>query len=169
MMFRTMTDVRDFSDTKHYLAELAFQGATDMDPEQSCKQEVIDALESWRGRADHLLSGADLLHIDNTMLFCISYEGEAGEYWPNEAMTDVTETLVREFLYPGGICSLSDERVRLIHMKYNVIASEGDEYVLVCPYLTAAGNISGIVVVGVTKMLRLGNRISNPSQTRQTT
>ena len=88
------------------------------------------------------------------MLFCISYEGEAGEYWPNEAMTDVTETLVREFLYAGGICSLSDERVRLIHMKYNVMASEGDEYVLVCPYLTAAENISGIVVVCVTKMLR---------------
>jgi len=29
-----------------------------------------------------------------------------------------------------------------------------DEYVLVCPYLTEAGNISGIVVVCVTKMMR---------------
>ena len=154
-MFRTMTDVRDFSDSKHYLAELAFQGAIEMDPEQSCKQEVIDALVSWRDRPDHLAAGANLLHVDNTMLFCISYEGKAGEYWPDESMNDVTETLVREYLYPGGICSLSDERVRLIHMKYNVMASEGDEYVLVCPYLTAAGNISGIVVVCVTKMLRL--------------
>ena len=154
MMFRTMTDVRDFSDTKHNLAELAFQGATDMDPEQSCKQEVIDALESWRGRADHLSSGADLLRIDNCTAFCITYEGKAGEYWPDESMNDITETLVREFLYRDGICSLSDERVRLIHMKYNVMASEGDEYVLVCPYLTASGNISGIVVVCVTRMIR---------------
>jgi hypothetical protein len=39
-------------------------------------------------------------------------------------------------------------------MKYNVMAVSGDEFVLVCPYLTEAGNISGIVVVCVTKMLR---------------
>ena len=88
------------------------------------------------------------------MLFSITYEGEAGEYWPDESMTDITETLVREFLYRDGICSLTDERVRLIRMKYNVMASEGDEYVLVCPYVTAAGNISGIVVVCVNMMLR---------------
>ena len=48
MMIRTMTDVKDFSDTKHYLAELAFQGAEEMDPEESCQQVVIDALAVWR-------------------------------------------------------------------------------------------------------------------------
>jgi len=154
MMCHTMSNVMDFSDKKHNLAELAFQGATDMDPEQTCKQQVIDALEIWRGRPDHQSSGAELLHIENCMLFSITYEGEAGEYWPDEAMTDITETLVREFLYRDGICSLTDERVRLIRMKYNVMASEGDEYVLVCPYLTAAGNISGIVVVCVNMMIQ---------------
>jgi hypothetical protein len=151
---RAMSNVTDFSDKKHNLAELAFQGATDMDPEHTCKQKVMDALDAWRGRPDHQSSGADLLHIENCMLFSITYEGEAAEYWPNESMTDITETLVREFLYRDGICSLTDERVRLIHMKYNVMASEGDEYVLVCPYLTAAGNISGIVVVCVNMMMR---------------
>jgi len=149
-----MSDMTDFSDNKHYLAELAFQGATEMDPEQSCNQKVIDALAAWRARADHQTSGAELLHIENCMLFSITYEGEAGEYWPDESMTDITETLVREFLYRDGICSLTDERVRLIRMKYNVMASEGDEYVLVCPYVTAAGNISGIVVVCVNMMLQ---------------
>jgi hypothetical protein len=38
-------------------------------------------------------------------------------------------------------------------MKYRIMALEGDEHVLICPYLTEAGNISGIVVVGVTKMI----------------
>jgi hypothetical protein len=33
------------------------------------------------------------------------------------------------------------------------MAMEGDEHVLICPYLTAAGNISGIVVVCATKMI----------------
>jgi hypothetical protein len=34
------------------------------------------------------------------------------------------------------------------------MALTGDEYLLICPYLTEAGNISGIVVVTVTKMIR---------------
>ena len=144
----------DFSDDKHNLAELAFQGATELDPEQSCKEEVIEALEKWRHRPDHVSSGADLLRVVDCSLFSISYEGKAGEYWPNESENDICETLVREFLYRDGICTLTDERVRLIYMKYNIIALAGDEYVLVCPYLTDAGNISGIVVVCVTKMIR---------------
>ncbi len=153
IMCLAMSDAANFSDNKHNLAELAFQGATDMDPEQTCRQEVIDALVTWRARPDHRSSGADLLHVENCTLFSITYEGRAGEYWPDESMNNLTETLVREFLFRDGICSISDERVRLIHMKYNVMASEGDEYVLVCPYLSAAGNISGIVVVCVTMMM----------------
>ncbi len=52
-----------------------------------------------------------------------------------------------------GLCTLSDERVRLFHARYTIIALTGDEYLLICPYLTEAGNISGIVVVTVTKMI----------------
>ena len=153
IMCHTMSDAVNFSDKKHNLAELAFQGATDEDPEQTCRQEVIDALATWRARPNHQSSGADLLHVENCAVFSITYEGRAGEYWPDESMTDISETLVREFLYRDGICSISDERVRLIHMEYNVMASDGDEYLLVCPYLTAAGNISGIVVACVTMMI----------------
>ena len=144
----------DFSDDKHNLAELAFHGATEVDPDKACRPEVIDAITNWRHRPDHQVSGADLLCIEDCALFSISYEGESGEYWPNESENDISETLTREFLYRDGICALTDERVRLFRMKYRVIAMEGDEYVLVCPYLTDAGNISGIVVVCVTKMIQ---------------
>lgn len=144
----------DFSDAKHDLAELAFQGAAELDLTQSCRPEVIDALGTWHDRPDHTSSGAALLRVENCSLFSISYEGNAGEYWPNASENDMSETLVREFLFRDGICTLADERVRLIRMKYNIMALAGDEYLLVCPYLTAAGNISGIVVVCVTKMLR---------------
>ena len=144
----------DFSDDRHNLAELVFFGATEVDPDKVCKPEVIDAMATWRRRPDHQVSGADQLRIENCALFSISYEGVSGDYWPNESVNDISETLVREFLYSDGICALTDERVRLFRMKYRVIAMEGDEYVLVCPYLTDAGNISGIVVVCVTKMIR---------------
>jgi hypothetical protein len=154
IMVHIMSNVMDFSDHKHELAELAFQGATEMDLEQAGMPAMSDVLATWRDRVDHHSSGAECFRMPDCPIFSITYEGNATEYWPNEKENDIIETLVREFLYRDGICSLTDERVRLIHMKYNVMAVSGDEFVLVCPYLTEAGNISGIVVVCVTKMLR---------------
>ncbi len=143
----------DFSDNKHNLAELAFHGATEVAPEQMCTKDVIQALETWSHRPNHQSSGSDLLRLDECAVFSIDYEGTARDYWPNESENDISETLIREFLYHEGICTLSDERVRLFHARYTIMALTGDEYLLICPYLTAAGNISGIVVVTVTKMI----------------
>ncbi len=143
----------DFSDNKHSLAELAFHGATEVDPEQICTKDVIQALATWSRRPNHHLSGSGLLRLDNCAFFSINYEGKSRDYWPNESKNDISEILIREFLYHEGICTLSDERVRLFHVRYTIMALTGDEYLLVCPYLTAAGNISGIVVVTVTKMI----------------
>ncbi len=154
IMVHMMSKVMDFSDHKHELAELAFQGAEEMDLEQTGISEMLDAVETWRNRADHQLSGAEVFRWAHCPVFSITYEGKAAEYWPDEKQNDIIETLVREFLYRDGICSLTDESVHLIHMKYNIIALAGDEYVLVCPYLTEAGHISGIVVVSVTKIMR---------------
>ena len=95
-------------------------------------------IETWQSRADHTRSGAELFQVGDCSVFSISYEGDAGEYWPSEAENDMSETFVREFLYHDGICKITDERVRLLHIKYSVMALTGDEFVLVCPYLTAA-------------------------------
>ncbi len=143
----------NFSDNKHNLAELAFHGATEVAPEQICTKDVIQALATWSHRQNHQLSGSDLLRLDDCALFSINYEGKARDYWPNESENDISETLIREFLYHEGIRTISDERVRLFHVRYTIMALTGDEYLLVCPYLTATGNISGIVVVTVTKMI----------------
>ncbi len=143
----------DFSDSKHSLAELVFQGATESESMQEFREDAKNALMAWRNRSDPRSSGAEFLQLPDCSVFSITYEGKAGEYWPNEPENEMTETLVREFLYKDGICSLTDEEVRLICMKYQIMALDGDEHVLICPYLTEAGNISGIVVVCVTKMV----------------
>lgn len=143
----------DFHDHKHELAELAFQGAEEMELEQNCGPETLGMLAEWRDRPDHHASGAEMFRMEHCPAFTITYEGKVEDYWPNESENDVIETLIREFLYRDGICSLKDERVHLIYMKYNIMAMAGDEYVLVCPYLTVAGNIGGIVVVCVTRIM----------------
>ena len=143
----------EFSDLTHNLAELAFHGATEVVPDQICTKDVIQALATWSHRPNHQLSGSHLLRLDDCAIFSINYEGKARDYWPNESENHISETLIREFLYDQGICTLSDERVRLFHVRYTIMALTGDEYLLICPYLTAAGNISGIVVVTVTKMI----------------
>ena len=144
----------DFSDNKHNLAGLAFHGATEVDIQQTCTKDITEAVATWSHRPNRQLSGSDLLRLDGCALFSINYEGKTRAYWPNESENDFSETLIREFLYHGGICSISDERIRLFHARYTVMALTGDEYLLVCPYLTAAGNVSGIVVVTVTKIIR---------------
>ena len=144
----------DFSDNKHNLAELAFHGATEVAPEQTCTTDITEALATWSRRPNRQLSGSELLRLDGCTLFSINYEGKTRDYWPNESENDISETLIREFLYRDGICSLSDERIRLFCARYTIMALTGDEYLLVFPYLTEAGNISGIVVVTVTKMIR---------------
>ena len=105
----------DFFDKKHSLAELAFHGATELAPEQICTKDVIQALATWSHRPNHQLSGSDLLRLDDCAIFSINYEGKARDYWPNESENDISETVIREFLYDDGICTLSDERVRLFH------------------------------------------------------
>jgi hypothetical protein len=144
----------EFSDNKHSLAELVFQGAIEVDCEKTFTKDVIQALATWSHRRNRQLSGSDLLRLEGCTLFSINYEGKARDYWPNESENDISETLIREFLYRDGICSLSNERIRLFCARYKIMALTGDEYLLVCPYLTEAANISGIVVVTVTKMIR---------------
>ncbi len=144
----------DFSDKKHNVAELAFHGATEVDIQQTCTTDITEALATWSHRPNRQLSGSELLRLDGCALFSINYEGKARDYWPNESENDISETLIREFVYHEGICTLSDERVRFFHARYTIMALTGDEYLLVCPYLTATGNISGIVVVTVTKVIR---------------
>ena len=144
----------DFSDNKHSLAELVFQGAIEVDCEKTFTKDVIQALATWSHRRNRQLSGSDLLRLDGCTLFSINYEGKARDYWLNESENNISETLIREFVYHEGICTLSDERVRFFHTRYTIMALTGDEYLLVCPYLTATGNISGIVVVTVTKVIR---------------
>ena len=149
-----MTSVTDFTDRQHTLAELAFQGAEEMDVDKTCGPQMLEALTAWHDRAEQHSSGAEMFRWKHCPAFSITYEGSAGEYWPNEKDNDIVETLIRDFLYREGICSLKDDHVRLIHMKYNIMALAGDEYVLVCPYLTEAGNIGGITVVCVTRALQ---------------
>lgn len=149
-----MTSVTDFTDNKHTVAELAFQGAEEMAIDQSCGSEMLDAISAWHERADQHDSGAEMFRWEHCPVFSITYEGVASQYWPTEKENNIVETLVRDFLYRDGICSLKDDRVRLVHMKYNIMALAGDEYVLVCPYLTEAGNIGGILVVCVTKIMQ---------------
>ncbi len=144
----------DFSDNKHNPAGFIFHGAEEIDPDQACTQDVVDALAAWSHRSSHESPGLDLLRVNGCPLFSITYDGKATDYWPSESENDISETLIREFLYHNGICQLSDDRAHLFHVRYRLLSMTEADCLLVCPYLTAIGNISGTVVVTVTKKIR---------------
>jgi hypothetical protein len=64
-----MSSQIDFTDKKHSVAELAFQGAEEMDLEQSCTPEMLDVLAMWRDRTDHQASGSELFHTEHCTAF----------------------------------------------------------------------------------------------------
>jgi hypothetical protein len=140
-----------FSDNDHALAGFVCQSIEEIDPSQACARTLVDALAAWRQRPDHERPGLELLQLDRCPHFLMSHDGRAGDYWPNESQNDISEILIRNVLFHDGICALSDERPRLFHLKYKLLSIFGADRLLVCPYLTHAGTISGMLVVRVTK------------------
>ena len=144
----------NFSDASHSPDGIIFHGATELEPEQAFTADVIDALAAWDQRSNHESPGLDLLQLDGCPRFLISHDCQAKDYWPSRSENDISETLIREFLYDEGICQLSDDRAHLFHVKYRMMSMVDADCLLVCPYLSASGKVSGIVVVLVTKKIR---------------
>ena len=135
----------NFADKEHLIAELVFQGATEHKAEDLCDAEILAALSEWHGRENPTNPYHDAFRLQNTPSFNISYAGETNNYWPDEESNFIGECLVRDFLFQDGICQLQGFSARLYRAKYKLIAAIDTEYLLVCPYPTAAGNIAGIL------------------------
>lgn len=140
-----------FTDETHSVADVVFQGADDCDISETCTDELLSILDSWVSRPDDSDTGINLFRLPDMQGFSITYDGRVTEYWPDEATNLLDETLIRDFLFSDGICVLSAQTPILYRVKYKLEALEDLEYLLVCPYLTTAGNIGGIVVVCVDR------------------
>ncbi|MEO1201972.1 MAG: hypothetical protein AAFX10_04640 [Pseudomonadota bacterium] len=148
----------DFRDSKHLADELVFQGVEEKPPAALDDDAVLAALAKWQSRADATAPSPEAFHLEGARCFTISYQGEAGNYWPDEAENVLIESLAREFLFKDGICALDDLEPRLYIARYKVQALTDTEYLLACPYPTEAGNIAGVVVVCVKHYLKPGGR-----------
>lgn len=143
----------DFTDTEHSIAALVFQGVDQHDPTACCDTEILTALNAWSTRGERLGPAVDVFQRPATQYFAISYDGQSSGYWPDEAQNWLSETLVREFLFRDGICILETFEPRFYDVRYKLEALEGNEYLLVCPFATASGDVGGIVVVCVNHHL----------------
>ncbi|TQV86056.1 hypothetical protein FKG94_00405 [Exilibacterium tricleocarpae] len=144
-----------FHDDSHHFATLAYHSAQELDVAATCSQTILDAVAAWQQRADAHSAGVEFFTLDRCRSFSIDYQGHSSGHWPNERDNLLGESLVREFLFDDGICSVEETAVKLYKVNYSVMAGEyGNEYLLVCPFLTATGNIGGIVVTCVNMLLR---------------
>ena len=139
----------DFSDNDHRLAELVFQGVDEHRPVDCCDEFVLSTLEAWTNRPKQSEPDTSLFDVDGLQGLSISYDGFASNHWPDAEQNWIRESLIREFLFPQGVCGLADMSPRVFEVRYKVQAMSDTEYLLVCPYTTESGNIGGIVVVCV--------------------
>jgi len=144
----------DFSKSTFSLADLVFQGATLHEPAELCNDAVLTALSNWQQRAEPAEPSAKAFRLEDTRSFAIRYDGETDDYWPDEDSNWLGECLIREFLFRDGICVMESLEPRLYLAKYKIEAVIDREYLLVCPYPTASGNLGGVVVVCVNQHLR---------------
>ncbi|MEO0998073.1 MAG: hypothetical protein AAFX58_11190 [Pseudomonadota bacterium] len=144
----------NFSDRAHSVAELVFQGATAMNPQDSLDDAMLAALAGWQQRGDVSQPAVERLHQPDCLCFHISYRGESDQHWPDEDSTLLSEALVRDFLYEDGICNVATGDVLLYAVNFQIMAMSDTEYLLVCPYPTSEGNIGGLIVVCVNKRLK---------------
>jgi hypothetical protein len=142
------------SDRDHSVSELIFQGATEMSPDDLDDPELRGALEAWRRRDPLTAAGDTHFRLERCKCFTISHHAESGDYWPDEESNVLAESLVRDFLYGEGICSIDDLKVRLFRIDYQMMAMDDSEYLLVCPYADESGRIAGLLVVCADQYIR---------------
>ncbi len=148
--------MNDFTDRQHNLRELVFQGAPSHPMETYCNDAVIAAVQQWQQRESITEPMPELLRLENTRSFVISYKGECRDYWPNQKDNLIAETLVRQFLFAHGTCQLNSMAPMFYTVHYEVIAMQETEFMLVLPFPTEANNIAGSLVVCVNRQLREG-------------
>ncbi len=143
----------DFADKEHDISSLIFQGSTLLPIEEVCNSTMIERYQQWLKRSDRTKPDNHFFELENALTFTISYEGIAKHYYPDVKSNFIIESLVRQFLFHNGICTIDSFEPRLYLVKYNLIAFVEKEYLLICPYPTVNGNINGLVVVCVNKYL----------------
>lgn len=145
----------NFHDIEHDFATLSFHGIEDMALDSCSDTKVLDAISIWKSRDDIHASGISSLQLENTRGFFIDYQGSSSQHWPDEKSNMLGESLVREYLFSDGICSLGSDTIRLVKIKYSVMAGEyGTEYLLICPVTTHSNNIAGLSIVCTNKYVR---------------
>ena len=139
----------NFSDAEHSVADMVFQSAEFKPLDSLQNAELVRAVKMWECRDDITDPAADLLHLEGTNSFCISYEGISDRHWPSKEATFLSEATVRAALFHEGICNLTDFEPMLVCSRYKLMAVTGSEQLVICPYCTEGGHIAGIVVVSV--------------------
>ncbi len=144
----------DFSDPDHSVSELVFQGAHRIDPFEHCDADVLEALARWSERDAATDPAAKHFNIADTRCFSIGYQGQSSGYWPDEERNWLSEGLVRDFLFRDGLCVIEDFEPRLYDVHFKIQGQADNEFLLICPFPTEAGNVGGIVVVCVDRHMK---------------
>ena len=143
--------MQNFRDEDAVIGFIVFQGAREAEIDSVCDAEMRDAIAGWCDRSQPTRPQPELLHVESTRSFVITYQGDSSEYWPSKKENQIGEALVRDFLFHDGICTLNDLKPRYYRTIYRVEALEEIEHLVVLPYPTESENIAGVVVVCVNK------------------
>lgn len=120
--------------------------------------EILDAplqaaLAEWLERGRPTENIGALMQFPDCPVLVLDYRGRVQRRQPDEDATTVTESLVREFLFPDGVCELEQMTPVVYTAEYGIMGTDSTETLLICPFATEAGNIGGVLAMCLSRYL----------------
>lgn len=131
---------------------VSFRGAVSLKPHAVCDAEINCILEDWNARRSATHASLELFHGLGDACMLVDADSRPACYLPDAQSNTLSETLIREFLFPDGLRLLSPSPAFVLRVQYSLIALDGFWHLLVCPIPDPGTDIpAGAIVVHVDR------------------
>ncbi|WP_434054412.1 MAG: hypothetical protein RDA78_05825 [Roseibium sp.] len=140
---------------------VSFRGAVSLKPQAVCDAETNCILEDWNARRSMTHASLELFHRLGDACMLVDADCRPAGYLPDAQSNTLSETLIREFLFPDGLRLLRPGPAFVLRAQYSLIALQGFWHLLVCPIPDPGTDIPvGAIVVHIDRHLtdRTGGR-----------
>ena len=134
---------------------VAFRGAVSLKPQAVCDAETNFILEDWYACRSATHAALELFHRLGDACMLVDADCRPAGYLPDAQSNTLSETLIREFIFPDGLRLLSSGPAFVLRAQYSLIALEGLWHLLVCPIPDPGADIpAGAIVVHIDRHLK---------------
>lgn len=153
-VFRANCGVTGLPGEGNMTNHVVFGGAVRLPLEPTLDPVTTAALTRWLHRPDRRAPFPECFHAPDVSCILMDAQVRPAAYFPRASANVLVESIVRTFVFPHGVSSVASLDPFILRSIYKVIAVEGQQYLLVCPFLDIEGQrVGGLVLVDLDERL----------------